>query len=222
MIRSAKRFTLIELLVVIAIIAILASLLLPALKKAKEQGHSASCRSNLRQLGLIWANYADENNQVAPLYYDSALGAVWASLLFSREYVQQPGYGKMTERCEKGGPLICPSYSYDPYAISAHAQYKFLVYTYSLNTSAGGNTWKRIKYPSRTLLFCDAGDAEGQAYRINAFSLKTKNDPPILSTRHSGGLNIVFCDGHVENYKGAMPCPLPTDGNDWPWLENQF
>ena len=114
----ASAFTLVELLVVIGIIALLISMLLPALSKARASAHTAACLSNLRQLGIANQMYVNESGGfIVPAGYRSApdptTGATattesWATIFVYLKYIQIPNVYSWTDQPGGNSVLHCP------------------------------------------------------------------------------------------------------------------
>ena len=104
--KSKRIFTLIELLVVIAIIAILASMLLPALNKAREKAKQVGCSSSLKQIGLSLANYYNDWDGRFPVGISAVSGYSTNWMLQLRKYYDVSG---KTQTVASPGILRCPS-----------------------------------------------------------------------------------------------------------------
>lgn len=124
--RGNARFTLIELLVVIAIIAILASMLLPALGGVKLRAQATQCQNNLKQSFLLFQLYADDHNSLLPVPYTSH-SSTWARVLY------KAGYAK------NGNMLFCPAYQPQKQLIDS-GYYDFGL-VYGMNWSWPGNSY---------------------------------------------------------------------------------
>jgi prepilin-type N-terminal cleavage/methylation domain-containing protein/prepilin-type processing-associated H-X9-DG protein len=214
-------FTLIELLVVIAIIAILASMLLPALSKAKETAKGSVCVGNLKQTGLAMFQYADDWNDWTPIVYDPngkvAPGETrtWMAKLYTNGYVSEPKAGKATI-------FLCPSQ--EPtlwYDIAGGATTHPYAYGMNVfNTSSTSTAWRLRSTivdslgntegtgsPSKFILIADStidrpGNTGYQQQRYHIYwnwTAGTTTGDSRIRLIHNRSANVLVGDGHVES-----------------------
>ena len=212
--RQARRgFTLIELLVVIAIIAILASMLLPALARAKEAAKRIACVNNARNLGLSLSLYADDNE--------------------GRFTPRKPGESRWTSLLHEGyrdiKVLRCPSDGPDPFTFGKGEtnQFNSAPRSYIINgwndyfiktltaddfsAYMGGRTDFAVKEaqviePSETIVFGEKETESGHYYMDYSANddlqeLEQSRHAVSVKKSRGGGSNYIFADGSARFYR---------------------
>jgi len=216
--RHCKCFTILELLLVISVITILASILLPALGKAKSRAATIQCAGNLKQNGLALFSYSGDSNGYLPSanFYKAAedpfTDAGFTGMLnyYRSTYTNNNYYCVAIGTLLKNGYLqnnstfFCPkifSFYVHPSLGAAYWQ-AFTTYVY-----CGGLKLKNMTAYKRTDLSCDPR---------SVISFDFESDPTVRSAYvfrfHDGKMNALYLDGHVETTK---PTYTPWVNGNW-------
>ena len=214
---SKPAFTLIELLVVIAIIALLASLLFPAASGAKAKARSTQCLSNLRQWGLAFRQYADDNRDCLPRRGQGVKPLVqidrpedWFNAL--PPYLQLQPYKQFFASSQKlhvgsNSPFVCPVAT-DP------GSNHFLPYAMNMNLCPWGDSGNSeptklsdVVRPTQVVAMADApGPYSATFPSANPYS-------PVA--RHNHRVNLLFLEGHSGSFPGEyVGCGIGDPRND--------